>query len=144
MALPTCPHCGRPVTTGPGPVVTRRWSGKYEAAGCAFILTGLGLFFWMPRLGALHQAGRQGLPRDQLPARLWGWLSVSQCRRGHGAVWTYPEIDRGEYNRRQVSLTRALKSLEQGLRGQGGWRILVPDGWWPPIAKCPARGRTAI
>jgi hypothetical protein len=71
MALPTCPHCGgeistsadvcprcgQPVTTGPGPVVTRRWGGKYEAAGFACILAGLGLFFWMPRLGGLLVIG---------------------------------------------------------------------------------------
>jgi hypothetical protein len=53
----TCPHCGRPVTTGPGPVVTRRWGGKSEAAGFALGLAGLGLLFWMPRLGGLLVIG---------------------------------------------------------------------------------------
>lgn len=52
-----CPRCGQPVTTGPGPVVTRRWGGKYEAAGFALVLAGLGLFFWMPRLGGLLVIG---------------------------------------------------------------------------------------
>ncbi|MDQ3829176.1 MAG: hypothetical protein M3361_07665 [Candidatus Tectomicrobia bacterium] len=66
MALPTCPQCGgelstnaeacptcgRPVTTRP--VVTgRRW-GKYDAAGLALIVVGLGLFFTgMPWIGGL-------------------------------------------------------------------------------------------
>jgi hypothetical protein len=71
MAFPTCPHCGsevptsadvcprcgQPITTGPGPVVTRRWGGQYEAAGFALVLAGLGLFFWMPRLGGLLVIG---------------------------------------------------------------------------------------
>ena len=52
-----CPHCGQPVTIGPGPVVTRHWGGKYEAAGFALVLAGLGLFFWMPRLGGLLSIG---------------------------------------------------------------------------------------
>ena len=53
----TCPHCGRPVTIGPGSVATRHWGGKYEAAGFALGLAGLGLFFWMPRLGGLLLIG---------------------------------------------------------------------------------------
>jgi hypothetical protein len=78
-------------------------------------------------LAALRQAGRDGLPRDQLPARLWGWSSVSKWRRGHGAMFTYPQVDRREYNTRQVSLTRALKSLRRKgclMEGAGRyWRL---------------------
>jgi zinc-ribbon domain len=73
-----CPRCGQPVTTGPGPVVTRRWGGKYEAAGFACILAGLGLFFWMPRLGALLFIGGVAL---FMVGRFWSRRGASHVHQ---------------------------------------------------------------